>query len=112
MRTSLMKKLVTSLALTATLAAPTAVLTALNASPADAGGSACATRTEFRNVHRGMTEGRVTRIFDSRGRVSFQGSGYKSKEWNTCTSQYGFVWVDFERRNGAFRVTTKTAFWG
>jgi hypothetical protein len=107
-----MKKLLTTLALSLGLAAPTVALAAITATPAEAGGSPCVTRTEFRNVSRGMTLARVVRIFDSRGRTTFQMSGYKQKEWNTCTSRYGFVFVDFERRNGAFRVDSKTAYWG
>jgi hypothetical protein len=107
-----MKKLLTSLSLAVGLAAPTVALTAITTTPADAGGSPCVTRTEFRNVSRGMTEARVIRIFDSRGRTTYQGYGYKSKEWNACNSRYGFVVVDFERRSGAFRVMGKAAYWG
>ncbi len=78
-----MKKLLTSLALAVGLAAPTVALPVITMTPADAGGSPCVTRTEFRNVSRGITEARVIRIFDSRGRTTYQGYGYKSKELET-----------------------------
>lgn len=69
------------------------------------------TRTEYRKVVKGMRIARVHRIFDTNGTQYFHMSGYQSREYRT-RSEYGFVYVDYRRRNGFWVVTSKSAYWG
>jgi hypothetical protein len=82
-------------------------LTATVAAPAEAAGG-CVSKAEFRKAKKQMTTKKVHRIFGTKGKQSFVFDGYQSREYKTCTSQYGFVMVDFERG----KLTSKMAFWG
>lgn len=75
--------------------------------PADAATN-CVSKAEFRKVTHGMTKTRVHRIFDTAGKQSFVMGGYESREYKTCTSRYGFVYVDYDHK----KVDSKSAFWG
>ncbi len=77
------------------------------ASPAEAS-AGCVTKKEFRNVTKGMGIERVHRIFDTKGRQLFVMSGYQSREYKVCGSQYGFVMVEFKNR----KLSSKSAYWG
>jgi hypothetical protein len=57
----------------------------VHAPAAEAAG--CATKREFRKVHRGMTQMRVTRIFGIRGRFGDGGAGGFSRVYNQCNSR-------------------------
>lgn len=109
-----MKKSIATAILTAGLvAAPLAPAVAV---AGDAGHSpGVVTRTEFANVKRGMSQGRVHAIFDTKGKVtsSYSGWGYRSqsREYN-AKGEWSFVFVDFEYKNGGWRVTSKSAYWG
>jgi hypothetical protein len=76
----------------------------------------CVTRTEFRNVEKGMRIGRVHDRFDTNGRQDYYWSATsyspaaQGRHYNACT-RYGTVYVDYERRNGVWKVTSKSAYW-
>lgn len=90
-----------------TLIASTGLVT-LTAGPAAADTPGCVTRAEFRQVHDGMTKGLVHRIFDTAGHRESIGSGGESREYRTCAgNSYSYASVDYERRNGAWRVWFK-----
>ncbi len=80
--------------------------------PAQADTPGCVSRNEFRIVEKGWTKSRVDRLFDAGGKTSSQGYGYKYQEYKTCTSRWGFVSVDFQHRNGVWRVVGKYVYWG
>ena len=77
---------------------------------AHAGG--CVNRREYRRVERRMLKKRVHNIFDTDGRqtshFTIGGDSYQSREYNTCTSRWGFVSIDY--KNG--KVTGKFVYWG
>ena len=100
-----MKKLLIALATSIALLAPVAV-----AAPASAS-EAYVTKAEFKQVKKGMPLAKVHRIFDTKGKQSFIGYGYQSREYKTA-SEYGFVMIDFKKRNGVWRLQSKSAFWG
>lgn len=64
--------------------------------PAQADTAGCVTRSEFRHVHKGMPERKVTRIFDTHGRLVSRGYGYESREYKICGSAYGSAMVDYD----------------
>jgi len=83
---------------------------------ADAAPIACVTRTEFRQVRRGMTPARVTRIFGTRGRIDLSsniaGYRYISKDYRPCAGRYSIVSVNFSADPGeVLRVSGKFAYW-
>ncbi len=79
---------------------------------AQADSPGCVKKPEFRKAKRGMTTERIKRIFDTNGSQTFQGFGYQQREYATCGSQYGFVFIDFNRRAGKWKMSGKTAYWG
>lgn len=81
------------------------------APPAEAHTHDCVTRTEFRKIRQGFSMDRVHRIFDVRGRFTSGGGGYVSRDYNAC-GRYNFVTVNYERRNGVWRVDSKYAYFG
>lgn len=109
-----MKKSIATALLTAGLvAAPLAPALAV---AGDAGYSpGVVTRTEFANVKRGMTQGQVHGIFDTKGKVtsSYSGWGYRSqsREYN-AKGEWSLTYVDYEYKRGSWRVTSKFAYWG
>ncbi len=102
-----MRKLAASLAATIALSGGAAVI---NAQPAAAANNVV-TKTEFRKADRGLKKEKVHRIFDTDGRLSYQGYGYMAREYKT-PNRYGFVSVSFERRNGVWVLAGKSAYWG
>lgn len=74
------------------------------------------TQAEFRRISHGMTISRVHRIFDTSGKQTYFYDGTfipdsQGREYNT-RSRWGYVSVDFEKRRGAWRVDSKSAYWG
>jgi hypothetical protein len=103
-----MRKLVTSLAATAVMA--TGVVATAPAASADTLG--CVTRTEYSKISKGDTIRKVTRVFDTKGKQTYVGYGYQSRDYRVCGSRYGFVNIDYDRRNGLWYVDSKSAYWG
>jgi hypothetical protein len=104
-------------ALTGTLAGALLATSAVAVMPMTASAdSGCVTRTEYRRVHHGYSMGRVHRIFGTRGKKvsEFSGYGYASqmREYDTCGSSWGFVFVSFDREYGTYRLSYKSAYWG
>lgn len=77
------------------------------------------TKAEYNKVRKGMDIKRVHRIFDVNGKQvlyfraepniglpASQSRGYRVK------SQWGFVWVDYDKINGTWKVADKDAYWG
>lgn len=97
-------------------------LSLVTAAPAQAADSPrCVSRAEFRQVRKGMPIKRVHRIFDIRGKQSVYLPGYPGphgwpaeqwRDYRPCSSRWGYVQVDFERRKGVWRMVRKSAFWG
>ena len=50
------------------------------------------------------------------GKVFSQYNGYyydsQSRGARVCNSRWGFVFLSFEREGGAWRVSSKSAYWG
>jgi hypothetical protein len=110
---NLVKKFIaaTAVSLGLALASPVALTPAADAAAQRGCSSSKVTKVEYRKIHRGDSKAKVKRVFDSTGRLIMQGFGTEYREWNTC-SRWGWVTVDFERRNGVQRVTGKFAYWG
>ncbi len=84
-----------------------------SAAPASADTEGCVTKTEFRKVSKGWALKRVHRVFDTAGKQSFFYSGYQTRDYKPCRNpDFSFVMVDYEKRNGVWRVTSKSAYWG
>jgi hypothetical protein len=64
-----------------------------------AGTPGCVSRIEYGQARKGMSPTRVANLFGTTGKVTGSGNigGYKfvNRQYRTCTSQYGFVSVDF-----------------
>lgn len=103
-----MKRIVSSLAASAFLAV--GVVAGAPAASADTEG--CVTKTEFSKISRGDTIRKVTRVFDTKGKQTYIGYGYQSRDYRVCGSRYGFVNIDYDRRNGLWYVESKSAYWG
>jgi hypothetical protein len=106
-RKKTLRKRLAAVMVAGVLAVPT-----LAAQVAQADTPGCVTKTEFRNIHKPMLRKNVHNIFDTSGKQTFfwSGSGdvYESREYNVCTSSYGFVSVDYKNK----RVDGKFAYWG
>lgn len=108
------KKLV--LATVTTLAV---VIPGVAAAPAhaDAGSPGCATRHEYSEITKGMSVDKVTRIFGTKGHVSYSYIGSYvwevDREYRPCQpyTDWSHVEVDFGKRHGNVVVTGKSAFW-
>jgi hypothetical protein len=90
----------------------------MTAAPASADTATCVSKPEFRTVQRGWSIARVRRVFDVTGRQTYYASGepgvypaYQSREYKPCY-RYSYVSVDFEKHQGVWRVTHKSAYWG
>jgi hypothetical protein len=90
--------------------------------PAHADTRGYVSKSEFRRVHKGMKIKRVHRIFDTRGRQTAYYDGYKcgtkygwcpeqDREYRT-RSKWGYVDIGFKRVRGAWRLSSKHAYWG
>jgi hypothetical protein len=99
-------------AVLATAALATAPVVA-GAAPASADTAGCVTKTEFRKVRNGWSLNRVHNVFDTKGTQSMFFNGYQSRDYKSCrNSEYALVSVDYEKRNGVWRVDSKFAYWG
>ncbi|BDZ42517.1 hypothetical protein GCM10025865_18160 [Paraoerskovia sediminicola] len=71
---------------------------------------------EFYKIKNGMTSRQVKDIADTWGSITWQHSGYSGtfmdKEYKSAYSKYGWVDVDYKYYNGAYRVISKSAYWG
>jgi hypothetical protein len=91
---------------------------ALTATPAQAAES-YVTKAEFRKVKRGMPVKRVHRIFDVDGKQTMYFPAYpslgipaeQSREYRV-RSKWGYVSVDFKRKDGRWVMARKHAYWG
>lgn len=106
-----MKKVIASLA--AGVVASFGVVATAPAASADTG--TCVTRTEYRQVSRGMTKAKVHRIFDIDGKrqAIARSGGYVSeiRNYKTC-SQYSAVSIAWDKKpGGVFRLSAKSAVW-
>jgi hypothetical protein len=90
--------------------AATLVTSCLTVATASADTIGCVTRSEYRNVHKGMSKSRVANVFDTKGtRMSFATSGgysFEIRNYNTC-SEFSAVSIGFD--NG--HLSNKTAVW-
>lgn len=102
-----MKKFAAALVATAFIASGAVAVTA----PPAAASKGTVTQPEFRKAKKGMTNDRVHQIFNTRGKTTFQGYGYMDREYKT-RNRYGFVFVSYERRNGDWKLISKSAYWG
>lgn len=69
----------------------------------------CVVRSEYRQVHRGMTKLRVHRIFDTDGRSVSTARGHEVRTYRAChRPRLSFVSVHFV----SGRVLLKFAIWG
>lgn len=89
----------------------------LPSAPAQAGTPGCASKREFRSIHRGDSITLVANRFDATGRVEAEGSGWRWMEYRACSSGDWNVHVYYSRRPGpngvvALRVSSKSAYWG
>ena len=88
------------------------------AAPAQADTPKCVSKPEFKKVQKGWAISRVHRVFDVSGKQTsyMGGSAYypasQSRDYKPCSSQYGFVSIDYEKKSGVWKVTQKYAFWG
>jgi hypothetical protein len=65
------------------------------ASPAEATGGHCVSRSEFRRVHKGMTPHQVARLFDTRGFFGDGGAGGYSRLYSQCNKPWMAAAVEF-----------------
>ena len=105
-----MRKFVLLVALAA-IASPIA----LTAAPASAnpGSPGCVTRTEYRQVHKGMTPRQVSRKIGMRGHrdAGASSGGYRSEVWSYKTCQrYSAVAISYSGY-GTPRLDYKSAVW-
>ncbi len=100
-----MKKVIASLATGAVASFGVVAI----APPAEAHTHDCVTRSEFRKIRDGFSMTRVHRIFDVRGRLGYAYDGFRSRDYNAC-GKYNGVSVDYERRNGVWRVESKFGY--
>jgi len=106
-----MRKSILSLVALTTILCPIA----LTAAPASAnpGSPGCVTRTEYRQVHKGMTPGQVSRKFGMRGHrdAGASSGGYRSEVWSykTC-KRYSAVAISYSGYRTP-RLAYKSAVW-
>ncbi len=98
-------KFITAAALAAaTLVGPAAI-------SAEADTQKCVTRAEYKRIERGFSIARVHHVFDTKGKFAYGTSGYGfTREYNPCKSRFGYVTVDYKRKDGTARVTGKSAY--
>ncbi len=89
-----------------------------SASSAEAATLPCVSKSEFRQIRRGMSPAQVTNLTGVRGVVtsSFNSGGYRSvsKEYRPCVGRpYSFVDVSYSADPGqTLKVDGKFAYWG
>jgi CRISPR/Cas system CMR-associated protein Cmr3 (group 5 of RAMP superfamily) len=104
----MLKKILTGFAAAAVMAS--GVVASAPAASADTAG--CVSKTEYKKVSKGTNMQRVHRIFDTAGRQSYVGYGSQLREYKPCGSRYGFVHITYDKRNGAWYLDSKSAYWG
>lgn len=87
------------------------------AAPAAAETPSYVSKKEFGKVTKGMRKQRVHEIFDVSGKQTYFASGTQwspPEQWREypTASDWGYVEVDYKKREGVWRVTAKYAFWG
>ena len=71
------------------------------------------TKTEFKKVRGGWSIKRVHNTFDTAGKQSLFMSGYQSREYKACVKpSWSIIMVDYEKKAGVWRVSSKMAMWG
>jgi hypothetical protein len=83
------------------------VIGPLPAAQAETEADRCTTKSEYRQVKRGMTKAQVAKIIGYSGKKFFDFDPYETREYASCTHETGFVWVSYEHR----KVTSKSANW-
>lgn len=81
------------------------ILSCLGVATASAS-SGCVTKHEYRRVERGMSQGRVARIFETEGRLSVSSPPYQTRKYKTC-ARYASVLVTYKHHH----VINKAGFW-
>lgn len=89
----------------------------VTAVPASADTPNYVSKAEFRRVHKGMTMRRVHRIFDVRGKQTYYDSAspwWPAEQWREYSgrSRWSYIEVDYKKRRGVWRVSSKNAYWG
>ncbi len=88
------------------------------AAPAQADTPNCATKGEFKAVEKGWSKTRVANRLDIGGKQTYYFSGTKysnamqGRDYKPCTGDYSYISIDFEKKKGVWRVTSKSAYWG
>jgi hypothetical protein len=115
MLSSMRKKWLEVLVATAVALAPGIIV----AAPAVADTPGCVTKAEFGAVAKGWSMKRVHNKFDTRGKQTWYMSGSKyfpaeqSREYRACVHPtWSSVNVDYAKKSGVWRVTSKYAYWG
>lgn len=107
-----MRKQIGGLVSASLVTAAMAVAPMMVSAPATAATAGCVTKAEFHKVTHGMSRTRVKRIFGTDGKQSFFYTGYQSRDYKSCFDpKWSSVSVDFRKRSGVWRVSSKMAFW-
>lgn len=97
----------TALTTIAGLLAPATVLVATAAAPSAATHD-CVSRNEFRRAHSPWTLLRTEAVFDTHGRLVYQGDGFKEKRYRACYGpDTGRVTIVYRHHHDAWRVEWK-----
>jgi hypothetical protein len=112
-----MRRAVLALVALMAIAVPVGVgATLVSANPASAvpGDNTCS-RADFHKVHRGDTLTKVRRLCGKGTQEYFFGATYFSNAAQTrkysTAGRWSSAYVDFEKKAGVWRVTSKWAFW-
>lgn len=93
---------------TATLASAALVGPAAISAQADT--QDCVTRQEYKRIKGVSSISLVHHVFDTMGKSLYGSSGNGFTREYTPWARYGFVSVDFKRKDGTARVTGKSAY--
>ena len=97
----------------AAVAATAALTLSAPVAPAVADTAGCVTKDEFKKVSKGMTMTKVHNIFDTKGSQSMSGYGMQFRDYKACVKpSWSIVSVDYEKKDGVWKVTGKLALWG
>lgn len=85
--------------------------------PAQADTRGCVTKAEFRRVKLTHKMAFIHNVFDTRGRQTYiyssDGYSFQSRDYRACRHpKYSYLNVGYEYTNGAWRLTSKTSYWG
>ena len=67
----------------------------------------CTSKSEYRQIKAGMSKAQVNAIIGYKGKQFFRFDQYETREYQSCKSETGFVWVTYDRR----KVSAKSATW-